>query len=300
MGGHSSGITDEPTIVVGRKGSIGSVTWIDGPAWPIDTAYFVKPRVALDRRWAYWLLKSLRLDTMNKSAAVPGLNRDDVYRLQVEVPPLSEQRRIAAILDHADAVRVKRRQGLAHLDALTQSIFHEMFGVHGFNSLRLKDAIKWSSGKFLPARGQHGGPHPIYGGNGINGWHDSYLFQSPQLIVGRVGAYCGAVHVTQPFAWVTDNALVATLMVTGLTLEYLQHALRIANLNQYSGASGQPSISSASIGNVHLPLPPLSLQREFTSRIDQASEQVAKTRLALAVDDQLFASLQSRAFRGEL
>ena len=48
--------------------------------------------------------------------------------LAIPLPPLDEQRRIAAILDHADALRAKRRQVLAHLDALTQSIFHDMFG----------------------------------------------------------------------------------------------------------------------------------------------------------------------------
>jgi len=129
VGTHDTGITQGPTIVVGRKGSIGSLTWIDGAAWPIDTTYFIKKRREhLDLRWAYWMLSSLGMLKMNKSAAVPGLNRDDVYRLRVRLPTLDEQRRIAVILDQADAFRAKRRQVLAHLDSLTQSIFHDMFG----------------------------------------------------------------------------------------------------------------------------------------------------------------------------
>lgn len=115
-------------FVVSRKGSIGSVTWVDGPAWPIDTAYFVKPKGNnLDRRWAFWMLKSLQLETMNKSAAVPGLNCDDVHRLEVNLPSVPEQVRIASILDHADALRAKRPQVRGHLDTLTESIFQEMF-----------------------------------------------------------------------------------------------------------------------------------------------------------------------------
>ncbi|RKS86605.1 type I restriction modification DNA specificity protein [Microbacterium sp. AG790] len=128
VGAHSEAITTDQTIVVGRKGSIGSITWVDGPAWPIDTAYYVKLKTAgLDLRWVYWLLTSLPLASMNKSAAVPGLNRDDVYRIPVSVPALDEQRRIAAMLDRADAIRSKRRQVLAHLDSLAETVFEAMF-----------------------------------------------------------------------------------------------------------------------------------------------------------------------------
>lgn len=129
LGGHSSGITDGETIVIGRKGSIGSVTWINGPAWPIDTAYYVKPRYSdLDNRWLYWLLKFLPLSEMNKSAAVPGLNREDVYRLDVHLPNPSQQRRVAAILDAADEMRAKHREALVELHALPTAIFRESFG----------------------------------------------------------------------------------------------------------------------------------------------------------------------------
>lgn len=81
----------------------------------------------VDRRWAFWMLKSLQLEIMNKSAAVPGLNCDDVYRLEVNLPSVPEQVRIASILDHADALRAKRPQVRGHLDTLTESIFQEMF-----------------------------------------------------------------------------------------------------------------------------------------------------------------------------
>jgi hypothetical protein len=71
------------------------------------------------------LLKSLDLARLNKAVAIPGLNRDDVYRLKILIPDAEEQRRIAAILDQAEALRAKRRQALAKLDTLTQSLFLE-------------------------------------------------------------------------------------------------------------------------------------------------------------------------------
>lgn len=301
VGAHAVGITSGQTVIVGRKGSIGSVTWIDGPAWPIDTAYYVKPKApGLDLRWAYWMLDALPLASMNKSAAVPGLNRDDVYRLPVAIPSTTEQRRIAAILDRADAIRAKRREVLAHLDSLTRSMFHDMFDVDNHGAAPLKDAIKWSSGKFLPASEQRGGAYSVYGGNGVNGSHDTYMFEEPRLVVGRVGAYCGAVHVTSPFSWVTDNALIATVLRDDLTLEYLASALTVLNLNQFASVSGQPSISGTRIGEVRFATPPVALQYVYSARVRALRARSEIVKSALAADDELFASLQSRAFRGEL
>src|SRR5262249_42242498 len=66
-----------PGIVVGRKGSAGRVTWFDGDFWPIDTAYFVQPKIECDLRWVFYLLVYLRLDRLAITTGVPGLNRED-------------------------------------------------------------------------------------------------------------------------------------------------------------------------------------------------------------------------------
>jgi type I restriction enzyme S subunit len=213
---------------------------------------------------------------------------------------LADQRRIAAILDHAEDIRAKRRQVLTHLGSLARSIFQDMFGGGEFDLIPLKSAIKWSSGKFLPAKDQAGGTNPVYGGNGINGYHNQFMFHEPRLVVGRVGAYCGAVHVTRPCSWVTDNALVATLLRDDLTLDYLLPALTLANLNQYAGVSGQPSISGGKIGEVRLQVPPVNLQRRFADRISKVRAAGLIVQAALSADDELFAALQARAFRGAL
>ncbi|WP_417254127.1 restriction endonuclease subunit S [Celeribacter sp.] len=126
---HSDAITKGPTIIVGRKGSIGEVAFSDGPCWPIDTTYFIdETATEQDPRWLYYTLQSLRLQELNKSAAIPGLNRNDAYAKKIPLPPLDEQRRIAGILDQADALRRLRTRAIDKLNTLGQAIFHEMFG----------------------------------------------------------------------------------------------------------------------------------------------------------------------------
>lgn len=129
VGKHSEAITDGATIVIGRKGSIGELNYSSTSCWPIDTTYFVdKSCTEADLRWLFHALAGLRMPKMNKAAAIPGLNRNDAYAKQLRLPPLPEQRRIAAILDKADALRAKRREAIAKLDQLLQSVFLDMFG----------------------------------------------------------------------------------------------------------------------------------------------------------------------------
>lgn len=94
VGNHSESIADGPCIIVGRKGSAGAVWFSKEDCWPIDTTYFVRTCDDLDIRFVFFLLKFLRLADLDRSTAIPGLNRDDAYAKQVSLPPLNEQRRI--------------------------------------------------------------------------------------------------------------------------------------------------------------------------------------------------------------
>ncbi len=80
-GAHNEALVKEPTIIVGRKGTVGSLYWQPTPCFPIDTVFYVKTRESLV--FCYYLLQTLCLNTMNTDAAVPGLNRDNAYRLPV-------------------------------------------------------------------------------------------------------------------------------------------------------------------------------------------------------------------------
>jgi type I restriction enzyme S subunit len=76
---------NSPSIIVGRKGTVGSLYWESRPFFPIDTVFFVKSNHPLS--YCYELLKTLGLQEMNTDAAVPGLNRENVYRLLVPGVP---------------------------------------------------------------------------------------------------------------------------------------------------------------------------------------------------------------------
>jgi type I restriction enzyme S subunit len=81
---HDIGLVEGPGVVVGRKGTVGSVTWVDSNFFPIDTAFYVESKLPL--LYVYWLLKSQDLASMNTDSAVPGLNRENALSLCVDRP----------------------------------------------------------------------------------------------------------------------------------------------------------------------------------------------------------------------
>jgi type I restriction enzyme M protein len=101
-GYHNEFIVAGPSIIVGRKGSAGEVTWIDDNCFPIDTTYYVKQRdpETSDLRYLYWVIRSLDLPSLRGGAGIPGLNRKDVYeKHQIPLPPREVQREIVAEIE---------------------------------------------------------------------------------------------------------------------------------------------------------------------------------------------------------
>lgn len=122
VGTHIKALTQGPTIIIGRKGSIGEIHYSADGCWPIDTTYYIEEKsVECDIYWLSLCLKSLNLSGLNKAAAIPGLNREDAYKLIIPLPPLPEQQRIAARLrEQMQAVDEARQAVEAQLKAINQ------------------------------------------------------------------------------------------------------------------------------------------------------------------------------------
>ena len=264
------------------------------------------PGPTVDASYLYWWLKCHRaeIELLGNGATFKEVSKAIVERIEIPLPPLDEQKRIAAILDQADDLRRKRQRALNRLNQLGQAIFYEMFGDPTSNpkdvpTIKLGDLIKVSSGAGLTASDQNGGDAPVYGGNGVNGWHDESTVPAGTIVIGRVGVYCGAVHVTDRPAWITDNALIVTLKQP-INRTYLATALKVANLNQYAGRSAQPLVSGSRIYPVKILLPSIEKQKDFEDRIASAAQLSQFVIGAYNQMHRLFVSLQSRAFKGEL
>jgi type I restriction enzyme, S subunit len=101
VGRHDHAITKGATIIIGRKGSVGEIHLSSKACWPIDTTYFIDefPKGCPPLYWKLFL-ESLRLGQQEKSSAIPGISRSDIYEVEIAVPPVQEQQRIVAKLEN--------------------------------------------------------------------------------------------------------------------------------------------------------------------------------------------------------
>ncbi|MGR2867994.1 restriction endonuclease subunit S [Vibrio vulnificus] len=127
-GTHNEVKIKGPGVITGRSGTIGKVHYTEDDYWPLNTALYVTNFHGNDPRWVYYMLSAFKLERFVEGAGVPTLNRNLVHDELIPLPPLDEQKRIAAILDKADAIRQKRKQAIALADEFLRSVFLEMFG----------------------------------------------------------------------------------------------------------------------------------------------------------------------------
>ncbi|MCC6846287.1 MAG: restriction endonuclease subunit S [Bacteroidetes bacterium] len=102
VGTHTNYLVEGPGIIIGRKGSVGTLYYEKRNFFPIDTSYYVVPKENYDLRFLYYKFQTLGLDKLNSDAAVPGLNRNVAYEQSSVYPPLPTQRKIASILSAYD------------------------------------------------------------------------------------------------------------------------------------------------------------------------------------------------------
>ena len=257
---------------------------------------------------------------MAVGAVVKNLNKEVVQAVVIPLPPLPEQRRIAAILDHADALRAKRREALAQLDSLTQSIFIEMFGdpvqnTENWPIKTLKELGRVKTGGTPPSakEGMFNGEIPFVtpgdlGRNGpakrtvtTLGAAEAETVRGGSALVCCIGATIGKMAKASQFCAFNQqiNAVEWGAAVDDdfgiCALEFFK-----AHIATQGASTTLPILKKSSFEKIEIPNPPLAIQQTFAIHIQALNVLKASHRAALAELNTLFASLQHRAFRGEL
>ena len=308
---------------------VGKCCWIPELPWPASFGGFVtviRPRAeSVNRRYLFHWFNSERTQALlrsfgRKTTNISNLSLDLCRSMDFPLPPIEEQRRIAAVLDAADALRVKRRLALAKLDTLMQALFMDMFGAtSAWPTGRLGDHVPTTSGG-TPSRSRpdfFGGQVPwVKSGELAAGrvttseetiTEEALASSSAKLMpIGTVllamyGATVGEVAVLGVEA-ATNQAVCCISPTESVTGPFLVGLLRTRKRDLVRRAAGgaQPNISQTIIRGLEIPLPPVTIQEKYAQRVAAADELRVSARSSEEGLEALFASLQQRAFRGDL
>ena len=291
----------------------------------------ILPKDGLSRDYLFYFLRTpatVELATSRCSGAnLPRLSPKQLAALQIPLPPLDQQKRIARILDAADALRAKRREALAQFDTLLQSTFLDMFGdpvtnPMGWEVVSVGDEISFlTSGSrgwakyyakegdtFIRIQNLKGGQLDLDDTAFVNAPESAEakrttvepgdVLLSITADLGRTGVVSGGI------AKAHINQHLAILRFTSLNPVFVSYQLASkggqAQFNRLNREGVKAGLNFNDVKSIRLTNPPLNFQHRFATIVESVEHQKASQRAHLAELDTLFASLQSRAFRGEL
>ncbi len=323
-------------IVFARTGATTGKSFLIGecPTNSVFASYLIRVRVgdtAMPQYISHFFQTQNYWAQITKGArgvAQPGVNATTLKALEVPLPPLAEQRRIAEVLDRAEALRAKRRTALAQLNFLTQSLFVDAFGDPLPNPKRLRTAklgslcVRVTDGTHQPPKWSEVGHPFLFVSNIVSGeiTFDTEKFISEEthaeltrrcpielgdVLYSTVGSYGvpAIVRSEQKFAF---QRHIAHLKPNPALLDSEFLAAMLASLplkrqaDRAAKGVAQKTVNLAEIRDFIVFQPPIDLQREFARRVAAVERLKSSQRAALAALDALFAALQHRAFRGEL
>lgn len=267
---NESNRTGENITVAGSGAYAGFVAYWNQPIFVSD-AFTVEPSEKLIHKYLFhWLkMNQQKIFDTQKGAGVPHVHGKDIAGFLIPIPSLSEQTRIVGILDTftssienlKEQIALRRKQYEHYRDQLL-----DLEGKEGVEMKKLGDiSKKISSGKNKSKKAE--GLYPIFGSTGIIAYSDEYAFDKPLVLVARVGANAGYVHLSCGKYDVTDNTLMIDLL-DSVNQKFIYHYLVKEKINKYAKGGGQPLITSSVLKDLIIPIPSLSEQQRIVSILD--------------------------------
>jgi len=326
---------DAGTLFLAMYGSVGK-TGISKIPMTTNQAILginIKEKDLLDINYLKYWFKTIKQSLLDRAvgAALPNISLTIVKDLKIPLPPLEQQKKIAAILDAADTCRQKTKALITKYDDLTQSLFLDMFGdpvtnPKGWEHHKLESLCGVGSSKrvFVSELVESG--VPFYRGTEVGKLGEG-LPIFPKLFITEshykeVKAHGGVPKIgdllmpsicpdgrifrvinEQPFYFKDGRVLwikVDRAKISSVFLRYLLKELFFANYHNIASGTTFAELKIVALKKIKILLPPLVLQNEFEKRIEALNKQKAQAQDSLAQAEDLFNSLLQRAFKGEL
>jgi len=266
----------------GSKNHLGKVAFIED-----DTSYYAGGFMGIIRadgkvsepKYLFEILnnESFR-QLIRDEGAGANINNlsSSIVDVKIPLPPKDIQKKIVSEIGVIDksytAAQDKIIKSKLQLENEVNSWYQK------YRLTELSEIIKLQNGKGLTKREFiSDGKYLVYGGNGVTGKYNEYLVEEETIVIGRVGEYCGSVHLCEAKSWITDNAMYVTNYLKPSDKTYLYYVIKALNLNQFANKGGQPNIAQPAIMNKKIPFPEtLKEQEKLVKEIEKIEKQISE------------------------
>ncbi len=268
------------TVIVVNTGGIGGVKFLNQPFWCSDGSFWLGHANYVNPKFLYYYLSGYEdyFYSQKRIGGVPTIDRGVIEQFEIPVPPIAIQNEIVNILDMFTELEAKLEAKLeAELEARRKQYEYYRNKLLNFSKFGggISENVKWLtmnevcniySGK-NKIRNEVG-EYPVYGSTGIIAYSDKYVYNTKQILIARVGANAGYVHIANGEYDVSDNTLIVDIQ-NGFSLKYIYYMLVNMNLGQYAKGGGQPLVTAGEIKQLLIPIPSITEQQRIVAVLDK-------------------------------
>ena len=326
IGFYSEFTHESPTLMITCRGATcGNVhisepkSYINGNAMALDDM----DSSAVDLKYLYYFFLKRGFDDVISGSAQPQITGQGLTKVEIPLPPLAEQKRIAAILDKADAIRRKRQQAIQLADEFLRTVFLDMFGSivdkSTWREVRF-DEVALIDAKMVDPREEeyldlfHIGPDRIEKNTGKllpaltareeNLISKKFLFDQSYVLYSKIRPYLKKVALPDFVGLCSADMYPVRPKDGHMTREFLWQLLLSDDFTNYTetlpGRANIPKLNRNELANYCFKLPPIDLQRKFTAIFKKQHQGYLSSKSAREISDAAFGALSQKAFSGQL
>lgn len=320
MGFATTALYDKPSVLIGRKGTIGKVKYVEHPFWTVDTLFYtiVNTDIVLPK-YLYYVMSLIDLNNYNEGTTIPSLRTETLNRLEFDIPSLEEQETILSCLNPIDEKIALNNAINNNLEQQAKALYKDwFFDFSPFssdgnlpNSWRLGtigDIIQLHDSKRVPLSGAERDKmakvYPYYGATSLMDYVDNYLFDGIYLLLGEDGTVVDSLgfpilqYVYGQF-WVNNHAHIITGK-EGFSVEELYLFFSLTNIKSIVTGAVQQKVSQQNLKKVLAIIPSKEALSAFDDLIQPIFAQIRNLRDENAHLADLRDTLLPRLMSGEL
>ena len=264
-------------ITISASGAnAGFVNFWDKPIWASDCSTIQSnDEKTISIRYIYEELKALQkvVYDLQKGNAQPHVYIDDIKKIRIPLPPFDIQQKIVDEIEEIEKKNLVLEKNIQKLNTQKNVLISS---ATTFKQFRLGDLIILEYGKALPKYERNKGIYPVVGSNGIDGYHDSYMLEGPNIIVGRKGSV-GKINLIQNNCNPIDTCYYVKIKNNNLLDFYYCYQLLLGlNLESLNVGMGPGGLNRNSAYAISVKIPPLSEQQKIVAQIEKLEKQIAE------------------------